>query len=353
MTTKPATASVKTGRSTVVATVASAFIAYALSKGMTMDEIQETTGLTMQNIMKPEARIPDEAIPALWRAMSARYPSEALSIEIARAVPLDSMSGLGHAAQFTQNLREALDWFIKNRSILATRLTLALNEGTVVSAFQIAHPLDAAHEGRASEAGMGVILRVITEYLGIKGCLIAVEVEYPAQGSEDTYREFFKVPVSFGQARNALILKTESLDWPTSHANRQLFKFAEAYYAQVLQRLDTTSEKTELRRLREAIVQNAAQGEFRASAAASRADLSLRAAQRLAAHYGESLTGLISKIRAASAKQFLSDRSIPIEAVASLVGYSDDRAFRRAFKRWTGQSPSEFRTELIRITSQE
>ncbi|MEO0539213.1 MAG: helix-turn-helix domain-containing protein [Cyanobacteria bacterium P01_A01_bin.123] len=39
----------------------------------------------------------------------------------------------------------------------------------------------------------------------------------------------------------------------------------------------------------------------------------------------------------------MDDPALGIEAVSSQLGYSDDRAFRRAFKRWTGKTPAEFR----------
>ncbi|MEL6965237.1 MAG: helix-turn-helix transcriptional regulator, partial [Pseudomonadota bacterium] len=63
--------------------------------------------------------------------------------------------------------------------------------------------------------------------------------------------------------------------------------------------------------------------------------------------HGTSLQTLIDDIRVAHAKEFLSDPAIRIETVALLVGYSDDRAFRRAFKRWTGQTPSTYRSRSM------
>ncbi|MEO1460037.1 MAG: helix-turn-helix domain-containing protein, partial [Pseudomonadota bacterium] len=74
-----------------------------------------------------------------------------------------------------------------------------------------------------------------------------------------------------------------------------------------------------------------------------RAGLSLRTAQRLAAQQNTNLQAMIDAARAANAKAFLADPAISIETMAALLGYSDDRAFRRAFKRWTGATPSAYR----------
>ncbi|NER82051.1 MAG: AraC family transcriptional regulator [Leptolyngbya sp. SIO1D8] len=45
--------------------------------------------------------------------------------------------------------------------------------------------------------------------------------------------------------------------------------------------------------------------------------------------------------------ELLTDSMLTIEAISSQLGYSDDRSFRRAFKRWTGHTPSEFRRGVI------
>ncbi|MEL6337736.1 MAG: helix-turn-helix domain-containing protein, partial [Pseudomonadota bacterium] len=96
-------------------------------------------------------------------------------------------------------------------------------------------------------------------------------------------------------------------------------------------------------RLARAIADGGASGDYRVSAAVIRADMSPRAAQRVAARAGTSLQDMIEEARRANAEAFLSDPTITIETVATMLGYSDDRAFRRAFKRWTGTSPSDYR----------
>ena len=102
-----------------------------------------------------------------------------------------------------------------------------------------------------------------------------------------------------------------------------------------------------LAELRRGIMENAAQGEYGAAAAAARANISLRTAQRLAKQYGTSLNALIDEIRLANAKSFLSNLEIDIATVGQIVGYTDVRSFRRAFKRWTGLSPKEYRKETL------
>ena len=53
---------------------------------------------------------------------------------------------------------------------------------------------------------------------------------------------------------------------------------------------------------------------------------------------------MIEDVRAEFAKEYLSDSNRDLLNVALLVGDADERSFRRAFRRWTGMSPSDFRS---------
>jgi AraC-like DNA-binding protein len=52
-------------------------------------------------------------------------------------------------------------------------------------------------------------------------------------------------------------------------------------------------------------------------------------------------------LRQAMAADLLADRSLAIHEVAFLLGYSEPSTFYRAFRRWTGTSPREFRDAAV------
>ncbi len=95
--------------------------------------------------------------------------------------------------------------------------------------------------------------------------------------------------------------------------------------------------------VREAAVTNAERGEYRASALARHLGTSMRSLQRLTRSHGPPVAAIIEELRETQARALLRDRQLSVEEIAFLLGYADDRAFRRAFRRWTGQSPVEAR----------
>ena len=54
---------------------------------------------------------------------------------------------------------------------------------------------------------------------------------------------------------------------------------------------------------------------------------------------------LLDEVRSDLGRMYLADPKLAIFEVAFLLGYSEPSAFNRAFRRWTGQSPSDFRRQ--------
>jgi len=327
-----------------LASIISTTVAFALARGMTMDEIERVTGLSGGNLVDPNARLPDSALHKLWLELVARAgPDEALSIEMARAAPFSMLGGLAHGAQFASDLRAGLDLFIRNRVFLCDWLELQLHDADDETALIGNHPLDPLDSGRTQEVGMGITARVLNEIVHIDDALIRIEFSHDRCGPQEAYEDFFAVPVLFNQSRNAMVFRREAMNTPICHASVDLFAFVENHFDQIRQRLQNDKYPTDLLKLRQAIVENSTRGDYRAFSAASRAHMSLRTAQRLAASHGTSLQKLIDEIRWANATEFLSDPAMNLETIATMLGYSDVRAFTRAFKRWSGTTPSKFR----------
>ncbi|HYU90579.1 MAG TPA: helix-turn-helix transcriptional regulator, partial [Gemmatimonadales bacterium] len=70
---------------------------------------------------------------------------------------------------------------------------------------------------------------------------------------------------------------------------------------------------------------------------------SVRTLQRLLRATGVTYAGVVQQARYAAARDMLKDHGRKIGDVARMLGYSDPAHFTRAFERWTGTSPRDFR----------
>ncbi|MEQ8567906.1 MAG: helix-turn-helix domain-containing protein [Deltaproteobacteria bacterium] len=120
----------------------------------------------------------------------------------------------------------------------------------------------------------------------------------------------------------------------------RLFAYIEAHLQNAV---DALTRSDELVEIRDAVAKNVAIQEYGAKALASRLRLSLRALQREVSRHGTTVRALLDEARCAQAKRLLQDRRLSVDEIAFVLSYSDERAFRRAFKRMTGESPAQFR----------
>jgi AraC-like DNA-binding protein len=77
----------------------------------------------------------------------------------------------------------------------------------------------------------------------------------------------------------------------------------------------------------------------------SRGTLSRRLADE-----GTSFRGILDDVRREFACALVQDRSLSGGDVASFLQYSEPAAFHRAFRRWTGQAPGDFRAAPARAS---
>lgn len=161
----------------------------------------------------------------------------------------------------------------------------------------------------------------------------------PVQG-DGPYQELFRCPVSFGNDASMLVFDRADLNLPLPGACPELAQFNDniaAIYVAKLDRSDIVAST------RAEIIELLPSGrcslvEIAKALGHAPATLKLKLAQR-----GASFQGLLNDLRAEFAKSYLAQPNLSITEITFLLGFTDVSNFTRAFKRWTGMSPSAFR----------
>ncbi len=155
------------------------------------------------------------------------------------------------------------------------------------------------------------------------------------------YEKYFGCPVLFNQQRNGARLLRNALDTPLPGADERL----QAYYRSVAEHYESTVIAGDAlqARVQRLFVQRMAFGDPDREEIARALNISARSLHRQLREIGLSYRELIEQARLNAAKQELLTSERPVHEIAFLVGYADVRGFRRAFQRWTGTAPAEFR----------
>ncbi|MEM7152300.1 MAG: AraC family transcriptional regulator ligand-binding domain-containing protein [Myxococcota bacterium] len=319
-------------------------VAFAVSQGLPLERVTEVTGVTLTELVQPGVRISDEVVSSLWELIDDVFAGRAMGLEMAKTAPLSFFGVVGHVAGHATCLQAALDAMVRYRSVFSQELQLDVQPGPEETTLLMSHALDfVRYSSTPPEAAMGLSVRFLREVLMHGDAIVRVEFVHEPVAPLEVYAEFFGVEVRFGQPANALIFQTATLEHPNDRSDRFRYQVGEQQLERLRDQLGASEASVELARVRSAITVNARGGEYGAEALAKRLGMSLRSLERQARAHGTTVRRLVEDARESHARQLLEDRRLGVAEVAFMLGYSAESAFRRAFKRWSGMSPAEFR----------
>jgi AraC-like DNA-binding protein len=156
------------------------------------------------------------------------------------------------------------------------------------------------------------------------------------------YRRFFRAPVRFDAEQNALVFPDTVLDQRLPHANPEL----QQLLLEEVRRLDREWALDFSTKVRRVVRAGLIVGQCSADRTAALFAVQRRTLGRRLRAEGTSFEALLAEIRYETARQLLTDTTIPMRQIAEALGYAEVSVFTRAFKRWSGATPSAWRSSL-------
>lgn len=310
--------------------------------GVSLERIRAATGLQPTDLVDLDGWLPEALMPAIWRVIDAELPARPVSLAIASMAPFDLFGPLSHMMRCVPTVGDALDAFARYDFVMGDSLRVRVERGRREASLRFHHPMDAQDGGLMAEMGIATGHRLGLQH-GMGHRLVRVDFSHRPNGPIAAYEDFFQTPVRFDCADNAMVLDASSLDAPSCSPDAAMVRFIERHFEALRAQILADAEDAAMLRIREAIAQNAERGEYGADALAGQLGMSLRSVQRIVRARDTSVRALLEAARVGHARRLLGDPRLGVEEVAFLLGYSEARAFRRAFRRWTGQSPVSFR----------
>jgi AraC-like DNA-binding protein len=169
---------------------------------------------------------------------------------------------------------------------------------------------------------------------------LSVALRRSEPAPSDAWARVFRAPVTFGADTNCMIYSSAVLDAQLPSGNPELAHYNDELVARHLARLDKDRFATRVHTLLAGLL---ASGEPSPRDVARELGLSIRSLQRHLADEGTSFKDVLAETRRGLAQTYLSDGHSSVTEVAFLLGFADTSSFARAFRRWTGSSPSEYR----------
>ena len=193
----------------------------------------------------------------------------------------------------------------------------------------------------ADETAISVFFTMVQVIAGRALYPTRVNFINPAPSDIKSYEDFFHCPVSFGGIRTIVEFPAEYLSITLEKKDTMLLDLLEGHAQTLLSTLPTDEFKDRLKQLFTDMLKKQEMPSL--EEVASRMHTSVRTLQRRLNEHDIKFQELLADVKLDLFNQYIKDESLTLFDIALLLGYSEQSAFTRAVKRWTGKLPKSFR----------
>jgi AraC-like DNA-binding protein len=338
---------------TIAAGYPRGLVAFALSKGADRAALLARAGITEDALAHQDNRVPLDRYLALFNAAAELTGMPAISLEYGKAVRMQEISIVGLIGEACESVLDVPVQINRYANLVideehegepAILMRGAARDGGVwiegPSALFTDHAVIAETEmarlvwnTRTTFANDPVFQEM--EY-PIVVHLMRKPPEYAAE-----YERIFGAPVVFESAWNAMQIDPRFLLLKQPPVNRYVFAVLSERADALLESFNES--RTTAGRVKGVLMKMLHTGEASMDAVAGKLGQSRQTLYRNLKDEGFTYEQVLDDLRRKLALDFLAAKKVSVNETAYLVGFSDPASFSRAFKRWTGKSPSEVR----------
>ena len=314
--------------------------------GVSKKQLLAETRLSTQQLRNADAEVDYWQCTQLIRNALALSPVPALGFYTGLNESTSTFGVLGYAMSCAANLGEAaklaMDYQASSPAI--THLDIKMDDTAVYFDVLLPSPDNTVIEFAVEEA-FAACLKAIYLLTGRWIYPLRAELSYAEPEHHEHYRQYLRCPIQFTQLHNRLVFAADIIDVPTQQGNI----LAKQHAVQLCQLKSAQQDKApdappkladEVTAL---LLENP---DWSESQLADQLNISSRQLRRRLSNESTSFKQIIDDSRF-KISQTLLKQHVTLNDIAAKLGYSDTCNFRRAFKRWSGMSPSEFKLKVL------
>jgi AraC-like DNA-binding protein len=325
-------------------TVAICFVVAALRevklRGLDADELLRQVGLSPGLLHSPQARVSAQQYGALWRLVTSTLDDEFFG-EDSRRMKAGSFAMICHAALACKSLRSALERTLRFYALVLDDISATLEsrgaEGSIA--------LRDLHAGTtrvfAHETLLMLVHGLSCWLVGRRIPIERAEFGYAEPAHSAEYRSMYSTYLTFDAPHTRIVFDAGYLALPVVQNQRTIKEFLRSAPENILVKYKNRGSLSARlrRRLRQSLPGDVP--EF--DAVAAEMNFTPATLRRRLHEEGTSYQLIKDQLRRDLAISYLSHSNRTAMDIGLELGFSERSAFHRAFKKWTGASPGEFR----------
>ncbi len=330
---------------TTLAATVQALIEAVEPYGCDTPALFERAGLDMEAILRPGARYPFSATLRLWHEAREETGDPCLGLAVGRKIRPPALHALGLSWLSSPTLLEGLRRIDRYAHVVNTSMKFQIVESNDnVKFVREANTSDLQPTDEGVDASLAAVINMCRTMSNAHFAPRLITFVHADNGHVDKYIEYFKAPVEFSAEEDALFFDADPVRQPLPAGNRELAyendRIAERYLATL--NPDQVQDK-----VREILLTLLPSGDASQKTVASNLNRSVSSLQRQLKTEGATYRQILEETREVLAQQLVRERRYSLSQIAYLLGFSDQANFSRAFKRWTGTTPRDFRSSTL------
>ncbi len=315
--------------------------------GVDADAVCAIAGFDRSTAGDPQARVPLPRLYAMWEAVLERLNRPDAALLVAERFQPGDYGLLGFVCMTCATLGEAVSHVTRYMLLWSSEPGFRLVDGSTLEVVYHRRLADRPGLRAATEAALAELLngaRILTQ----QPAFTPKEIwfSHPGPSKAAAHEAFFGCPVRFGQRTTAMRLYPAQLSTPLPRADPQLAAFLAHLAEKAL--VQATSPSSLIDQVRKYLAAALPKGVPDSKTAARALAMSERTLRRRLGDEGTSFRKVVDDTRTMLAREYLRDVRLPLSEIAFLLGFSEPSAFHRAFRRWFGETPAQFRRSAHR-----
>jgi AraC-like DNA-binding protein len=315
----------------------------AVARGVNVETLYTAVKLDASVLQDPDSRIAFAQLVALYEKAAELTGDENFGLHIGESVDLSAFDVVGYCALNSSTLGAAFNrvtryhWIWTDGALFT--LETAGETSAVVYSYVDTSITDHRHD---SEMTLSTVTTLCRNVATPDFAPTVVEFQHEAPADISEHGRVFKCRVKFGASQNRLFFPTSFLSMPIARADASLCAVLDRHAEELLAKFPPRDSLID--QVRNVIAVEFRGGEPSLERIADHLGLTPRTLQRKLQEHGTSYNDVLDQMRRQLAMRYLREPQMAICEVAYLLGFSESSSFHRAFKRWTGLTPKEFRS---------
>ena len=307
--------------------------------GVDADEVLRRCGLDPAQLYKPNLRTQFSAQPLFWQAAVDLSGDPCIGLHLGESMPVYKGQILEYLLLSSPTFGEGLKRVLSYQRLISDAMHGQITDSPTpfLTNYFSKHKYLTPHLAEAMVVSLIRFLQSVSDdrFKPTKICFT-----HDALADITEYERVFQCPVEFNDKQFKLYFEPEILSYRSPYAEPELLTMHMQSANQHMELLEKRDLIIEVRNQVGALLES---GDITLESISQQLDMSPRQLRHQLNLAGTSLQRIINQYRKSLSRQLLSQTDETIAEIVYLTGFSEPSTFYRAFKRWEGMTPIEYR----------